>query len=189
MVTQKIKTLSTAAIWLISGYVFFKIGVSSEKGGIGGFLLGGGIVGMFFGVLKLFKGIYQLISSSPDEVTAHEMTEGLPYRHFFEDSGIALDPEKKEIHLYLKPNYKKYKFEDIRRFETNIQSGGAVFGTGLAVAAANAASAQSNAKNSGLYIDVRDIDFPRWKISFNARKNEKELPRWMEILRQHINES
>jgi hypothetical protein len=181
MVTQKVKTLRTALILLFVGYVVFSIGGKFYQ------VIGG--VGLLFGCVTLLQAGYQFISSSSNEVTAYKMTENLPYRHFFQDSGIALDPEKKEIHLYLKPNYKKYKFEDIRQFETNIQTGGTVFGTGLAVAANNLASAQNNAKNSGLYIDVRDIEFPRWKISFNARKNEKELPRWMEILRQHVNES
>jgi len=181
MITQKMKTLRTAAIWLVPSYVLLTIG--------GKFFAGAAIVGLIFGGFTLLKGMYQFVSASSDEVLAHKMTEGLPYRHFFQDSGIALDPKNQQLHLYSKPHYKTYKFEDIRRFETNIQTGGAVYGRGLAVVAGNLASAKNNAKSSGLFIDVRDIDFPRWKVDFNLRKIEKELPRWMEILRQHVNES
>lgn len=181
MMTNKVKTLRLAAILLISGFVMLSID--------GIFFKGIGAGSLLLGAITLLKGLFQTITSSPNENVALQKTEDLPFRHFFGDSGIALDPEKKEIHLYSKPNYKTYKFEDVRRWETNIQTGGQIYGTGLAVASANIAAARSNVKNSGLFLDVRDIDFPRWRIEFNLRKIEKEIPRWMEILRQHINES
>lgn len=139
--------------------------------------------------LTLIIALFQTVTASPKENLALEACEDLPYKYFFADSGIGLDPKKKELHLYSKPNYKVYSFEDIRRWETNSQTGGQVYGTGLAVVAANLSAATSNVKNSGLFIEVRDIDLPRWRIAFAPRKMDKELPRWMEILRQHVNES
>jgi hypothetical protein len=41
------------------------------------------------------------------------------------------------------------------------------------------------AARSGFFVEVRDIDHPRWRI---AMKDEAQQARWMEILRQEIKE-
>jgi hypothetical protein len=181
MQTQKAKTFKSAVIYLAGGGVVTAIG--------GPFFTGIGTAALIFGVVNLLRALFQATTASPNENIALDICKDLPYQSFHGDTGIGLDPEKKELHLYAKPTFKTYKFDEVRRWETNIQTGGQVFGTGLALAAANVSTIKSNLKNSGLFIEVRDIDNPRWKISFDPRKMEKELPRWMEILRQHINES
>lgn len=52
---------------------------------------------------------------------------------------------------------------------------------GIAAAGHNARNARRNRKESGLFISVRDIDRPEWRIDMPNEKNQK---RWMEILRQ-----
>jgi hypothetical protein len=39
-----------------------------------------------------------------------------------------------------------------------------------------------------LFIEVRDLDHPVWRIAFPPRKIARELPRWMEALQQAVNE-
>lgn len=59
--------------------------------------------------------------------------------------------------------WKIYLFSDVREWETR---------NGLG-------------KNSGLYVSVKDVDHPKWRIEM---KDDGIQARWMEILRQEINE-
>lgn len=44
-------------------------------------------------------------------------------------------------------------------------------------------------ENTGLWLTVKDIEWPKWFVKFEYDKNtEIELTRWMEILQQNINE-
>jgi hypothetical protein len=133
------------------------------------------------------RGLWELMTPG-QEAQAIAATEGLSLRHFWGGSGIAVDPAKRQLHLYAKPHYKVYDFADVRRWERNEMSGGMAVGTGLAVVSHNFATAAQNDKDSGLFIEVRDIEHPRWRVAFPRRHLGKELPRWMEVLRQSINE-
>ena len=45
-------------------------------------------------------------------------------------------------------------------------------------------------ENVGLWLKVKDINYPKWFIKFNCddkQKTEIKLSQWMEILRQEIN--
>ena len=114
--------------------------------------------------------------------------EALPYKNFYGDTGIALDVDKRELHLYQKPHYVVYPLDKIRSWSTNVQTGGNVYGTGLAVAAGNIGTAIANNKATGLFIEAKDIDHPKWRIVFSGRGRDREMARWMEILNQHVNE-
>jgi len=133
------------------------------------------------------RGLWELMTPG-QEAQAIAATEGLSLRHFWGGSGIAVDAQQRKLHLYAKPHYKVYDFADVRKWERNQVSGGAVLGTGAAVVAHNLATAAQNAKDSGLFIEVRDIEHSRWRVAFPPRRLDKELPRWMEVLRQSINE-
>jgi hypothetical protein len=41
------------------------------------------------------------------------------------------------------------------------------------------------AANTGFFVTVRDVDNPKWRIEM---RDEATQARWMEILRQEINE-
>ena len=120
---------------------------------------------------------------------AYEAMCHLPYRNFSDKTGIAIDPKQRLVHLVAGANYKVYGFADIRKWTTNMSSGGFHHNAGLAGMAANSAIARQNVENSGLFIEVKDIDFPLWKIRLppnRVAQYEMELARWMEILRQHL---
>ena len=79
----------------------------------------------------------------------------------------------------------------MREWRTHLSTGGEVFAAGnigftgiSSVAAQNARVARDNRQASGLFVRVRDIDRPEWRIDMPSEKNQK---RWMEILRQTIN--
>lgn len=123
----------------------------------------------------------------------------IDYRHFFHDTGIAVD--RKNEKLYLRSSFngvsqnKVYPFSEIRTWRTNIQTGGHVYNSsagineGLAIVAHNARISRMNEYNSGLFIEVRDIEFPEWRIAFPVKAGmDLDLNRWMEILRQVVNE-
>lgn len=116
------------------------------------------------------------------------------YHHCFGDSGIAVDATKQEVHLASKGAYKVYPFSQIRSWETNLATGGMVtyapnFTSGIAATAANLRQQQENKANTGLFIQVRDVDHPKWHIQFPPKDVQRQLERWMEILRQEVNES
>lgn len=122
---------------------------------------------------------------------AYQAMCDLPYHNFADKTGIAIDPKQRLVHLVAGANYKVYGFDDIRKWTTNMSAGGFHHGGGLAAIAANAATARQNAESSGLFIEVRDIEFPLWKIRLptnTVNKYEMELARWMEILRQHLSD-
>ena len=113
-------------------------------------------------------------------------SEGYKYSFSNSGTGIALSPEQKIIKLKDKRNVKEYPFSDVRKWSTNISTGGHFMGGGVQVAAHNVRTNRKNKVESGLFIQVKDIDNPEWRV---AMMNKKEQDRWMEILQQTINES
>ncbi|HYG30836.1 MAG TPA: DUF4755 domain-containing protein [Allosphingosinicella sp.] len=121
------------------------------------------------------------------------------YRHVCKDTEIALDSEQQIIRLRGVFNrvavQKEYKYADVRTWEFKVMSGGAIrpignIGTNamIGVAVANYMQGKQNEAETGLFIGVRDIEFPEWHILFPADKGrDLELKRWMEILRQEVN--
>lgn len=102
-------------------------------------------------------------------------------------SGIALNATTQKIVLAEGKVRKVYDFEDIRSWETNHETPGTVIATGsaaLTAASVNVREATLAARRSGLFITVRDIDHPKWRIALP----QKEHARWMEILRQVVNQ-
>jgi hypothetical protein len=134
------------------------------------------------------------------------------YKHAWDGTGIAVDEADGCLHLLARfngiPVAKTYPLSDVRswRFEMPdlvIERGGAVIGGGITGASrnlgygigqsiANSVRESRVIENTGLYVDVRDIDHPQWFIKFRSRtphdkSTEMELRRWMEILAQHVN--
>lgn len=113
------------------------------------------------------------------------------YSHHVRKSGIALDDQKRVIHLLEGKVSKSYSYDEVRSWNTNIQTGGVVYGGGLAGAIGTIESGANNMKNTGLFITVKDIEHPEWRISLcapNHRDARKIHARWMEILQQSLNQ-
>lgn len=111
--------------------------------------------------------------------------------HWEDQSGIAVKPETKQVCLSVGKKLKTYAYKDIRGWKVNQASGGAVvpMAGGMANSvAAVAMSAGADARNnaiSGLFLQVRDIDNPEWRVAMSNRAMQN---RWFEILTQEINE-
>lgn len=166
------------------------------------------------GVYVLYKWVWGLGRISMDEWISS--LAGCPYKAAWDGSGIAVDTEKKQIHLASKFKdkmaTKAYPFSAIREWEYNIegrtvhqadqihlmgghgltthlQAASHNVGNALGAGVANIASAVAAEEKTGMTLTVADIDYPKWFVKFKPQKNlEMELSRWMEILRQHINE-
>lgn len=119
------------------------------------------------------------------------------------NSAMTLDTNKRLITLESGKNEKTYSFEDIRHWRYNLASGGEAIGSdiGTVVQAAllNQSSRQKSYKESGLFISVKDIDFPEWQIMFYPTEGqnhtlagilnmELQLKRWIEVFSQVINQ-
>ena len=123
-----------------------------------------------------------------------DQLSGFHYRHFHAKTGIALDSAKQEIHLVSDGAYKVYPFSKIRSWETNIATGGMIrtspnLTASMVAAAENVRQQRENRANTGLFLQVKDVDYPKWHIEFPPKDLQRQLERWMEILRQEVNES
>lgn len=131
------------------------------------------------------------------------------YKYAWDGSGIAIDIKNSKIYLTSRFNRqstaKMYSLYDVREWGYEIpgfstQKSGMVIGGGLGNAShnigasigdgiTNMANISNARENTGLWLKVKDIDFPKWFIKFKTdNKTENELTRWMEILQQSINE-
>lgn len=171
--------------------VFFVIGLvllnASQWGVLSLLLQPAGLVLVVWSVIRMFKSFKATQAKVPSDLP--DVVKDLRFKHFYRKTGIAVDTEKREVHLKDKANYKVYRFDEIRSWEANTQSGGMIYGGGINALAANLANERANKENTGLFIKVKDVDMPQWKIEFPPAAAKKELTRWMEILQQTLNES
>ena len=114
---------------------------------------------------------------------------GAGFDHSEAGTGVAVNREAGTLSLRIGEKWKAYPFADVRGWETNKERAGQVVASNLTGAMAslgpNLRASQQAAANTGLFVTVRDIDNPKWRI---AMGDEKTQARWMEILRQSINE-
>jgi hypothetical protein len=102
---------------------------------------------------------------------------------------IVLNPERRRMALAVGGDAKVYGYDEVREWSAQKESRGGSVGIGVAgtIAAGSASIAASRQAdlNTGLFVTVRDIDHPLWRISmFEA----SDRARWSEILRQELSE-
>ena len=113
------------------------------------------------------------------------------FQHGEDDSGIALNRSARTVTLLDAGHWKTYPFDEVRGWKAYLVRPGQVGAIGGNLGSAVAAmGAEANMKRdakagTGLFVEVRDIDRARWRV---AMKDERTQARWMEILRQEINE-
>lgn len=118
-----------------------------------------------------------------------------PYKYFHEHQktliGIDLDNRRVLLQGFFgaEQHRKEYSFADIRSWRTNVQKPGRFVGGGLQGGAANALERSDAYRASGLFLEVRDIDFPEWQIVFSHKTMHQDLNRWAEIMRQTVDGS
>ncbi len=161
---------------------------STPNSGVNAFFKGLAIASALLAVIYAPRALWAVVMGGPER-EAIAATDGLKWRHFYKGTGIALDAEKRELHLFSARTYRRYPLASVRTWERRHHTGGALVGQGLAVVTANMANAANNSANSGLFFEVRDVDHPVWRIAFPPRAIPRELPRWMEVLQQTVNEA
>lgn len=137
-------------------------------------------VGVFV-YLKFFK---KKKASKNDEKSFNELVGTAKYSVYQNNSGIAI---RADGSIVLSENgvSKSYSADDIREFSTNFTPVTYAGGTGLAGTAQQLAQNARSKAETGLFIMVKDVDQPKWHIKIYS---EKELARWMEILRQEVSD-
>ena len=183
------KNFLKPALVAIAGLYFFN-STSYIFGGLSALI---GLILLAWAVWLFIKAIKNGGAQKTVDPLKQKLSE-FQYSHFHRDSGVALDTDAKEIHLLSKGVHKVYPYAKIRSWETNVASGGMILaasgaGASLAATAANLRQSKINKASTGLFLEVKDIDFPKWQIEFPAKNIEQQLQRWMEILRQQVNES
>lgn len=138
--------------------------------------------------------------NSANIISGNAWTERFPaakYSFGHGEFGIAVEEQTEKIHLMDSGRVKSYPFTDVRSWKTNLQTGGtaAFVGGGainaISVGSANRNQLKENEKATGLFVSVRDVDKPVWRIKFSDKQDEeeKQQARWMEILNQVVNKA
>jgi hypothetical protein len=115
---------------------------------------------------------------------------GSGWDHAEDGTAIALNPGKREVGVQVGQSFQVYPYEKVRHWEAREERPDVVvarFGVanGVAAAGAQARLAREAAANTGLFIEVKDVEAPSWRI---VMKDQSTRSRWMELLRQEINE-
>ena len=155
-----------------------------------GWWMGGGLIVFTLAILA-FKGADQSAKAKQGNEWSDRFP-GATYKFAHGDFGIVADESAKVLHLMESGRTKSYGFSDVREWTTKLQTGGGVaYGGGgamnaLAVGSTNREQQKNNAQNSGLFVSVRDVDKPVWRISFSKDEAEEKAQqaRWHEILTQ-----
>ncbi|HZR03045.1 MAG TPA: DUF4755 domain-containing protein [Burkholderiales bacterium] len=155
------------------------------------------IPAILFGCVLAALGIAMALSyakakGSSRQFEAKQLAAGYKYAIMANDgSAIAISPQHKLLLLRnARFQEKQYPFESVRGWNIKFQQSGRVHGAGslAAIGVANATNRTNrlmDAQANGLYIEVKDIDLPVWRVAIQM---EAQQQRWHEILTQCINE-
>ena len=169
----------------------------------------GGMVGLLtplrlLGLLLVVVGLIKLAASGTGHAVKSgklaNFATGYKYSNWHEDTAVALDMDRRMVKLRSQfPSgtvEREYSFDQVRGASSNIQKGGQIVGgvygsgfqgalnagaAGAQIAGANRRIQKENAKATGVFVTVKDIDYPRWRLSFAS---EHDIFRWMEIFEQ-----
>lgn len=112
------------------------------------------------------------------------------FAHVERNTAIALNSQTRRIAVSAGGESKIYGYEDVRDWEVRkvSRAGGAVgYGaTGtIAAGSQNIAASMEADRQTGLFLTMRDIKHPQWRISMFG---SDDRARWAEILRQELDE-
>lgn len=115
--------------------------------------------------------------------------EGLGLDHAEDGTGIAVNPKAKTVGLLADGVYQSYDYDKIREWASNEERAYGVVGVGLqgsiGAAGANIRAAREAAENTGLFVTVKDVGRPLWRV---VMKDKAKRAQWVELLQQEINE-
>lgn len=126
------------------------------------------------------------------------------YYHEFDKTSLLIDLNKKIIKLKEKNKEQTYPLSDVKTWRYDLTSSGKVIGVGITngiiAKSQNDSNRLKDAKNSGFFILVKDIQNPEWQIKFfpkegrfsddkGFRDTEIQLKRWMQVFEQVLNQN
>lgn len=176
---------------LAGGWALLCSAISSDLRGMNAFLVfimgWGPLVGL--GIIAFFRHNSRY-KRRMEFISLAGVSDNHRFFHWDGSSAIALNQSNQTITLASADAMKVYKFSDVRSWRINQETPGQVIpamnnaGSVLTAGAANIGAASRAAANSGLFIQVKDIDYPEWRITMNKATQN----RWFEILTQVLNE-
>lgn len=112
------------------------------------------------------------------------------FAHQEGDTIIVLNPGARKIAVSARGESKVYGYDEVREWDARkvSRAGGAVGFGGVGTVAAgsqNIAASMQADRETGLFLTVRDIAHPLWRISMF---DSSDRARWAEILRQELSE-
>ena len=149
-------------------------------------ILGVFVIAMFIFSFSSVK--IPTVNSSQSIKGLNSIPENLSYRYYLDNTGIAFDIENKNIyllgstedHLIIR---KTYNVSMIRDYSASYGGATKYYGSDLETTMVNLRNKKETYEQSGLFINVADIDHPQWQIKFS---DEKLLLRYVEILKQFM---
>jgi hypothetical protein len=171
--------------------IYFFIAMGDSHIGMGGplFMLAIGLGPMANAIWSNRRDQAKFAAIHAKMLSAVGVAPGTGCDHAQMDSGIAINMQAKTLTLRIGERFKTYPFTDIREWRTSKHTANQVVAgnvTGaLAALGPNIRASQDADAATGLFVTVRDIDNPQWRISMHDTAMQA---RWMEILRQAINE-
>ncbi|WP_426212286.1 DUF4755 domain-containing protein [Massilia sp. TWP1-3-3] len=114
------------------------------------------------------------------------VAKGAGFDHSEDGTGIAINVKSRAVALVGDGGFKTYGYEQLRSWvDREERPTGVVVGT-VQGAAHNVRASREAAANTGLFVTVKDVERPEWRV---AMKDRMARARWMELLRQQINET
>jgi aldehyde:ferredoxin oxidoreductase len=123
-------------------------------------------------------------------LAAAGVAPGAGFDHAEDGTGIALNTATRTVSLLADGTHQSYGYDQIRNWAIQEERAGTVvpaFGVanGIMAAGASARMAREAKANTGLFLTMKDLERPAWRV---AMKDQKTRARWMELLRQEVNE-
>ena len=171
--------------WVITGAVI--VGLLGSLFSVAAETKSGVIVFIVLSWVPLAYLIWHLINRSVKREALHKelATElgvliGMGFDHAEDGTGVLLDTKGKRMTVNIDGMFKTYGYDQIRDVEIVKESINRT-----RVLSQDMANARAARRNSGLFITVRDVEFPKWRI---AMKDEVMQRRWLEMCNQELRE-
>jgi hypothetical protein len=113
------------------------------------------------------------------------VAKGAGYDHSEDGTGIAINVKSRSVALIGDGGYKTYGYDQLRSWLDKEERPTGVVGGTVQGAAHNIRAAREAAANTGLFVTVKDVERPQWRV---AMKDRMARARWMELLRREISE-
>ncbi len=171
--------------WVITGAVIF--GLVGSLFSLGAESKFGVFVFVVLSWAPLAYLIWHLINRSAKREALHKelaaelgVVPGSGFDHAEDGTGVLLDTKGKRMTVNVDGMFKIYSYDQIRDVEIVKETINRT-----RVLSQDMANARAARRNSGLFITVRDVEFPKWRI---AMHDEAMQRRWLEMCNQELRE-